>query len=277
MPDKLGGGRAIRLGFTGRDLVVAALFALLLAVPQTLAAQDDDKSESDDWSFPNVSGSGGIDFVTGYIFRGVDVLDDRAAVQPAVSLTFDDVGVEVGIWASFSTAARETRGLRQLDEFDLTFSWSHSVSIVDFSVGHVSYIYPQFRGHAAYTAEFFTSGTVNLPIPVDDFEVSVSLFMAWDYDQGNDIYINVSGDTSWKALAWDDGSLTLMGGLWFGYNNGQFNVDANISDIDFHLGASVDVYIVTFEMEGHMVLIPEETVNPDDYEFWLRIGASVSF
>ena len=101
--------------------------------------------------------------------------------------------------------------------------------------------------------------------------------MAWDYDQGNDIYINVSGDTSWKALAWDDGSLTLMGGLWFGYNNGQFNVDANISDIDFHLGASVDVYIVTFEMEGHMVLIPEETVNPDDYEFWLRIGASVSF
>lgn len=248
-----------------------ALTVLTLLLTPALSAQDD----SDEL---NLSGSVGADFVSNYIFRGFDVLDDRAAFQPYAGVGFGDSGIEFGLWMSFGMASRDEPAIRELDEYDLTFSWGHTFGLFDVSAGHISYIYPDGDGHPGYTAELFAGLGHEIAGLPEDMSLSASATLYWDYDQGNDFYFTMGADFNWAVLDFDGGNMGIDAGFWFGYNNGQFNVDANISDVDLHAGVSGEFSVIAYSFSLHYVLTPEDTINPEeDSEVWFSVGASFSF
>jgi len=88
----------------------------------------------------DVSVSTSIDFVSGYVFRGVSLAD--TAIQPGVEVAVGDFAV--GVW--YSTGVGDTSVLA-LDEVDLYASYGLSLSdTISASVGVTYYHYPQGGG-----------------------------------------------------------------------------------------------------------------------------------
>ena len=256
--------------------------ALTLCCANCLAAEEAEPPKpapeaDEEAGWPKVNVSAGIDVVTNYVFRGFDYLDDKPAIQPWAGVAFPDAGVEIGLWTSFAASDREDEEIRALDEFDITVSWGHTWWLFNFGAGHVAYILPDSPGHAGYSAELFAWFGVGFePIP-GTLALGAGLTGYWDYDQGNDLYMSVAADATWTAMDFGAGTLVIGAGATAGYNHGQYNVDPGLSDIDLRGSVTVNVWLLSLYVECHAVLIPEETVNDEDEEVWLKAGVSISF
>ena len=118
----------------------------------------------------------GVDLVSSYIFRGVDVTH-APAVQPFATIALGSSGFSVSGWGSFAGADRgenlpySTSVARGgADEIDLTAAFSRAVGPASLGVGYIAYIYPssqqdyitqEFYGSLGLAAPFAPTLTVN--------------------------------------------------------------------------------------------------------------------
>lgn len=139
------------------------MLALALC-PAPLAAQDATPSSSP--FAPRLRA--GIDAVSTYAFRGVDVTGG-AAVQPWASLALGRSGLTLGAWGSWAVADRGgrvpygdslTRG--DMDEIDLTAAVSRAAGPLALSAGYVAYVYPAL----GYTTQEVYAGVAVPSLPL---------------------------------------------------------------------------------------------------------------
>ena len=66
-------------------------------------------------------------YVTKYIWRGFDVLDDKAAFQPSANLALEN-GLNFNVWSSFAGASKNDGNVSTVDatEYDYTVSYKNS-------------------------------------------------------------------------------------------------------------------------------------------------------
>ena len=125
----------------------------------------------------------GVDLVSTYLFRGVDVTEGPA-VQPFASLGLGNSGLSIGVWSSFAIADRgETVALGapkgSLDEVDITAAFNRTFGPAAVGVGYIAYLFPA-ESQDYKTQEVF--GTLGLPgLPLAP---TVSVF--YDFDGGAD-------------------------------------------------------------------------------------------
>lgn len=249
------------------------LLAALIAAGGVGLCAEETETES---NWPTMSFTGQLDFATQYNWRGFDVYDDRAALQPSFTFGLPDAFVSFNLWGSFASANREEEAIRNLDEIDFTVAFRPKWWQFEFGIGHISYVYPQVDGHPGDTAEVFTELRFYIPMPIEVLSASVYGFAAYDYDQGQDFYLRFGTDWTYTALS-EPVTLSFPFGAWLGYNNGQFNVDSNVSDIDFYAGVQVTWKFLFAKLVGHVTFCPEDTINPDDTELWLIGTLGVTF
>jgi hypothetical protein len=220
------------------------------------------------------------DVVSKYLFRGWDVYDDRPAFQPSFTLNTPNIGLGFNVWGSWALSGRDPNDAftRQLDEIDLTFFLRRRFWQFECGIGHIAYIYPETVAHDGYTGELFTDMRFYVPLTPDWFSTSAYAFLAYDYDKGNDFYLRVGADASFQFGVAENTTLSFPLQFWVGHNNGQFNVDPGISDVNFAAGVQLTWRWLNVKLVANYTITPEDTVNPyDDGEFWVLFGVFITF
>jgi uncharacterized protein (TIGR02001 family) len=144
-------------------------------------AEDDDKDEADD---DDVSVEATVDFLSGYIWRGV-TLNDGFVVQPSLEVAFP-AGINALVWANFDVGDYGgTLEGSEFSEVDLTLTYTLPIEAVDLSIGFAQYLYPQVAGDdASDTAELCLTCEREV---AEGLTIGVNAF--YDVDQIDDFYV----------------------------------------------------------------------------------------
>ncbi len=207
--------------------------------------------------------SGGVDFVSKYIWRGFN-LADKPTIQPTVDFEFSNSGFALNVWSSLALASRDTYG--PADELDFTVSYSAEIAgKYNVSAGFIYYTFPnqdKFKMSDHTTQEIYASfSPASLPL-------SPELTLFYDFNLGDDLYAVLS--TGYN-LPLNGHSLDF--GAAVGYNNGQFNTDAGISHLNFSVSSGFQIGSFSVVPGVSYVLVPEATVNNDN-EFYISLSIS---
>ena len=96
--------------------------------------------------------------------------------------------------------------------------------------------------------------------------------MYYDFELGDGLYVEASG-----AYDIPVGNYSVSNSLAVGYNNGQFGVDAGLSDIALSTSMDFPLWKLIITPGLNYTFILGDTVNSDNDEFWVNLGASVEF
>ncbi len=228
-------------------------------------------------------------YVTKYIWKGYDLLDDHGAWQP--SLTLDYRGFYAGVWGSWATSS----GFVDADELDYYLGYAHSFFedqwyAIDADLSWYYYDFPKSDSHAG-DDEISDSQEIGLVlsmsnlIPLGPSNLVPSYAVAYDWDG---IQSREDVDNGWIhsfGLAYDIPIPALIPGQeeaaislgWeIVYNDGMYGSDSGWS----HSQATIST---AFEWQG-FTLNPavfyqwtfEDTVNSED-EFFASISLNYAF
>ena len=202
-----------------------------------------------------------LDYTSKYIWRGWDLTpNDNSAVQPGVS--YSTGSMEFGYWSSFAVSNRNE--LSSLDEFDVYFSYSSSLGeTTEYSVGMTYYSW--------LNSENFNFGDFATPEPfitVADSRVpyGLSLGVYYDLNLGDGVYVQASGGHS---MSFSERVVDLS--ISVGYNGGQWDADAGISDIVLSAGSSFDFSFGSLSPAVNYAIIPDENISAEN-KLWFTLG-----
>ncbi len=231
---------------------------LLLLIPSLVTAED-----GPDMNFT-------IDYVSKFIFRGADILDNGGAIQPSLTLESES-GLLLNVWASAALSDRDN--FKTADEVDLIAEYSTALGeLFGFTTGTIAYLYPrsqlengELAGRSAAEAYFI----LLLEEPI----FNPSLKFAYDFMTGNNGYLEFGIEHSQNLAMFDITASANMG-----YDNGQFIDKSTISHVDLALTPSLSFQNLEVYGQVHYVIVPDQDVGiNDEDEFWFGIGLSSDF
>jgi len=212
----------------------------------------------------------GVDFVSRYIWRGLNV-GDSPSIQPAV--TFSKEGFEFGAWGAYSMSNQITDG----DEIDFWAGYSFEVGdggslgfiLTDYYFPNAGVEFSNFNnyddedGPGAHLLEIGTS----LTLP-GSFPLSVSGYVNFFNDAGHNAYVQLDA-----PVTVGETSLDLFAGFTPGSedNPDLYGTDS-FAFINLGLTATKEVPITeTFSLPVFGTLI----LNPNDDIFHFVLGFSL--
>ncbi|MFA6451284.1 MAG: TorF family putative porin [bacterium] len=208
---------------------------------------------------------GEVDYVTSYIWRGMDTNPENdPAIQPAVNFTLP-YSLDFGIWASYGFA----EGLHTtLDEVDFTISKSGAFSpFIEWTVGHTYYTFPAVDQSAGAPRESNES-FVGVSFPKLPLKPAINLYV--DYETGDGVYGSLSGTYEFPfGISKSDPPMTL--GLNLGYSDGPWGTEPGLGDISATLSAPFKIRGFVLTPSLNYSIAPDERVNTDD-EIWLGLN-----
>lgn len=199
--------------------------------------------------------SGGADFVSRYVWRGLD-FGNTFSIQPALALTAG--GFELGFWGSYPLVNSNT----QAEEMDLYLSYS----ISDFSILVTDYYYPNAGiKYGNYKDKQEGAHVVEVGLSYggsESFPISLAVFMNVYNDNDNSVYFEVGYSTELEEVGLDFFIGGTPGGdelVWYGTKElNLINIGVTASkDIKITDNFSLPVfssYIINPNMEvGHLI------------------------
>lgn len=95
---------------------------------------------------------------TKYLWRGFDLLDDKAAFQPSVNMDFGN-GLSFNVWSSFAGASKHGGSVSTVDadEMDYALTYSSNVDVgtaMDYAVSWIYYDFTDTASNVADAQEF---------------------------------------------------------------------------------------------------------------------------
>jgi uncharacterized protein (TIGR02001 family) len=208
-----------------------------------------------------------FDFVSAFIWRGMDIYDNKPAIQPSVTYTFGDSGLSVNAWGSFVLTG--DKDYREMSEVDLTVNYDFRVSEnISLSVGFINYGFwfmPDYTFKDGNTQEFYISAG----LPRVFLSPSVSVY--YDINLASGLYVELSGGHSFAFT--EKVGLELNASL--GYNSKLFIDESGISDLN--ISASIpfsigNVRITPSVHYTHVYLEPFYFDGSDKNKFWFGVN-----
>lgn len=224
-------------------------------------------------------------WVSKYIWRGWDILDDKAAFQPSVNFDFGN-GVSFNVWSSFAGASKHgaASSTVDLEEWDYTLSYANSAFqgqsyATEYSVSWIYYDYPDTTTWDTDAQEI----NVALAWPeISSFGVvpSYTVVAFWGAKGGHGVR-DISGFYHIFGLAYDLDMAEIGKTLSFTwditFNDGQgVGVDHDWSHIVWGLSTSFDIGQGSLTPAIYYQTSMEDSVNESD-EFWVGISYGFSF
>lgn len=200
--------------------------------------------------------SGGADFVSRYLWRGLD-FGNTFSIQPSVALTAGDF--EVGFWGSYpftNTAAGN-------EEMDLYLGYSlgnFSVLLTDYYFPNSGAKYGNYDDPGGHTLEVGLSYGGS-----ESFPISVTAFMNVYNDDDNSVYFELGYSTEVSDVAVD----LFVGGTPGG--DGAFYGTENFNLINIGVTASKDVKITE---DFSLPVFSSYILNPNTEIAYLVFGVS---
>jgi len=232
-------------------------------------------------------------WVSKYIWRGIDVLDDKAAIQPSISMDLGS-GFSATVWASWAGASQNggSKSTVNADEMDYILSYGNSVYegetyATDYSLNWVYYDFTDQPSKAADAQEINASFAMPNLCP-HGVVPSYTIVKMWAAKSNGD-----AGEVGgWIHVLGLDYGLTVPGFLennpeqtidlhWDLTYNGSAGATAEGVDHDWsHMtfGASTDIALGsgTFRPGVFYQVSMEDTVNNED-ELYTGVSYSLSF
>jgi len=213
-----------------------------------------------------VSVSGSAAFVTKYIWRGYNLVDDPA-LQPSLDIGFGDSGFSANVWYSVGLSDRDKNGAA--DELDFTLDYSTSFpNGAGLSLGLIYYTFPNqddFDASDHTTPEIYASFSPGTPY------LAPTLTLYYDFNLGDDLYATFGIDHSVEAGEGSVGASAVLA-----YNNGQFGANSGFSHIELGVNAAIPAGALEIAPSVTFIGVFEDTVNPDN-EFFFSLSAGWSF
>ncbi len=183
----------------------------------------------------SLTASAGADFVTRYIWRGIDI-NNTPNIQPAVA--FGLAGFELGFWGSYTLSNQTSTK----DEIDAYLSYVFSTDAGDFSLLLTDYYFPNAGvrlgdfddGSGAHTLEigFGYSGTEKFPI-------NLVFYYNFYNDPGNNTYFEVG----YPFVVSDIDFSAFVGGTTGSEENPGYYGSDDLAIINVGISASKEVKV----------------------------------
>ncbi len=215
---------------------------------------------------------------TDYVWRGFDVLGGRPAFQPSVTQIFGRSGLVANAWFSWGLTGRGSSKVTDLDEMDLTLTWSHPLGPVEVTAGlfHLSWFnLPGWPDNSSTTYEALAEvAVVELP-----FAPTIALNCDFNPEGGDGPYILLSGSRDFATSS--EAPLTMT--LSAGYMDQEWALDekenrkAGFSDITLGLHTYIVTGTLVWTTGFTATYVPLEEINPDRFIFSGRLSVSSSY
>ena len=233
-------------------------------------------------------------WVSKYIFRGIDKLDDKAAFQPSVNLNLFDTGLSFNVWASFAGSSRgggkKISSTVDAEEWRYTLTYGNSVFDgeqykTDYAVSWVYYDYPDMASWDADTQEFNValSWPELCPMGVVPSYVIVNSWPSKGGHANRDTagFIHVFGlgyDLTVPGILPDNPEQVLSLSAAAVYNDGTYGegIDHDWSHILWGVSTSIELPYGSLTPAVYYQNSMEDSVNNQD-EFWVGISYGFSF
>ena len=164
------------------------------------------------------------DVNSAYVWRG-QTLNDGLVIQPSLDITKGGFGLN--IWGNFDVDDYgDRRESGEFSEVDLTASYVFNLNTADLAVGYIEYLYPYTgRSDTQGTREIY--GSLGLPLPIG---FSMALDAYYDFDEINDIYINLGFDYEYNFSQ----QLSAGAGVSIAYAGDEYCADGSAGLYDYN-------------------------------------------
>ena len=233
-----------------------------------------------------------VTWVSKYIFRGIDKLDDKAAFQPSINLDLFDTGFSFGLWASFAGTSKNGGSKSTVDAEEWRYILTYANSALDgqqcqtdYAVSYVYYDYPDMASWDADTQEFNVALSWPNLCPAG-IVPSYVIVNSWPSRGGHANraqagFIHVFGlDYGLPVGGFlpDNPEQALNFSVAAVYNDGTYGagVDHDWSHILWGISTSIDLPYGALTPAVYYQNSIEDTVNTKD-EFWVGISYGFGF
>jgi len=225
-------------------------------------------------------------YVSKYIWRGYDLFDDHAALQPSVTMDLFQTGFGVNVWGSIPMGTgsnHDSGGINSLQEYDYTLSYGTTLFEEEkYAVAlGANYIYYDLikLNHMADTQELGMSVSLpNLLIIGENALIPRYYYgQLWPTSSGCP---DVAGAYHSLGLSYDLAIPNTKQRLTFAsdmnYNDGLFTSDHDWSHATLGVSTGFEVSAFTITPFLNYQVSMDDSVNPDD-ELFGGVTVSVSF
>lgn len=173
--------------------------------------------------------TGVVDLNSAYVWRGM-TLNDGLVLQPSIDITKGGFGLNV--WGNLDIDDyNDTLDSGQFSQVNLEAAYFFNVDVVDLGVGYIEYLFPTTgSGGKPGTREIY--GSLGVPLPAG---FSMDLDFYWDFDERNDIYIDLGFDYSHDFTD----QLNLGAGFSMGYAGDEYCADDSAGLYDYNFLVSM--------------------------------------
>ena len=230
-----------------------------------------------------------VAYVSKYIWRGFDMMDDKGSIQPSIDVDLYGSGFSLNVWTAQPTSSG-TGGFSTVnhEEWDYTLTYANSFLDgerykTDYAVSYVYYNFPDNPRNAADAQEVNAafSWPDLCPMGIVPHYVLVKM---WPSEGGGPArslggFIHIFGfGYDFELPGLQDQPITFTWDLV--YNDGTGLGDGSVahdwSHILWGLSTGIDVGPGTFSPGVYFQTSMEDSVNPED-EVWASLSYSVSF
>ena len=231
-------------------------------------------------------------WVSKYLFRGIDKLDDKAAFQPSINFDLFGSGFSAYVWSSFAGASKHGGSTSTVDAEE----WRYAITYADslfygetYATNYaVSYVYYDYPDAATWDKDM---QEINLTLALPDicpFGVvpSYTGIYTWPSKGGHGNradggFIHVFGlgyDMTVPGFLQDNPEQVLSFRAAAVYNDGTYGagVDHDWSHIVWGVTTSIDFGPGTLTPGLYYQTSMDDSVNTED-EFWTGISYGLSF
>jgi hypothetical protein len=231
-------------------------------------------------------------WVSKYIFRGIDKLDDKAAFQPSINFDMFDTGLSLKVWSSFAGASKNGGMVSTVDAEEWNYVLTYANSAYDgeqyktnYALSWVYYDYPDVASQDADSQEF------NLALSWPDVcpggvVPSYQVIYNWPAKGGGLVrdsagYIHVFGlgyDLAVEGFLPDNPEQVLSFIAAAVYNDGTYGttIDHDWSHILWGVSTSIDLPYGSLTPAVYYQTSMDDSVNTED-ELWCGISYGISF
>ena len=225
-----------------------------------------------------------VTWVSKYIWRGIDRMDDKASLQPSIDLDLYGSGFSINIW----TAQPCSGGAVNAEEWDYAVTYSNSLFDgeaykTDYAVSYIYYNFPDNAAKDTDAQEFNVAFSWPEICPFGVVP-SYTLIRMWPSRGGGAAkelggYIHVFGlDYGLTLAELGDQTLNLKWAAVYndGTGLGNGSVDHDWSHILWGISTAFPVGPGTFTPAVYYQTSMDDSVNTED-EFWTGLSYTVTF
>jgi hypothetical protein len=237
-------------------------------------------------------------WVSKYIWRGVDVLGDKGAIQPSINMDLGN-GFSAGVWASYGCGS----GTVNADEYNYILSYGNAINEgldtqVNYAVSWIYYDFIDMPSSGADAQEINLSVSMPNICPIgtvpsytvikmwaSESDSASSSLSGWIHVIGLDYALTLDGFIGNNPeqvidLKWDvtyNGSAGVPGTLLPGGTIDPSNVDHDWSHMTFGISTGIDLPDAGTITPGVFYQVTmDKSVNNED-ELWTGISYNLNF